>query len=181
MIGTASRRIHWARPVRRVFSAGGTESVYQIWMPHKGICSRSLGFSGSDATRSAKLIPDQLPRAANRVVDCSGDSVASIGQIDLLKSRGQPDGGADPTARGLPAVVPGRTHQGEAGRERSSARNDGDPAERLCGMGTNAGRGRRADQGRRRPERIFPVADPDQLLRARGQTTSRDSVPSSPS
>jgi hypothetical protein len=47
MIGIADRRIHLARPVRRVFSAGGTELVYQIWIPHKGVCSASVEFAAA--------------------------------------------------------------------------------------------------------------------------------------
>ena len=66
-------------------------------------------------------------------------------------------------------MVPRCPDQGEAGRERSSPRNHGHPAERLRDLGADAGGDRRADQGRRSTERLLPVADPDELLRARGR------------
>ena len=76
---------------------------------------------------------------------------------------------AHPPGRGLPPVVPGRRQQGRVGRQRSGARHHGHPPVRLCDLGADAGRGRRAHQGHRRGERLLPAVHPRELPAPRGR------------
>ena len=69
-----------------------------------------------------------------------------------------------PQGGGFPPLVPGRDHQGRAGRQRPGARHDGDPTGRATRSGsawsTEHGR---PDQGGRRAERVLPAVHPGEL------------------